>query len=345
MLRSIFLLLLCYAIGSFSPSHLLGKLKGIELRKHGTKNLGTTNVLFTLGKSEALLTLLIDVGKGAAAVAIGIIADLPPLAVYACALAAVLGHIFPFYLHFRGGKGVATAIGAALGLTIISSPEYTPFVGIAVLILISYAIGMMVYRTIKHKQPDIKPIRKLIRLCGIMFPLAYFWYGRDTVLWLTGSFLFLFGIIDVLRLSSTALNRGIFKALSFFVKEKETKTISTTTALLISLTASIYLFDKTTVLITSVLFIVSDAVAEIYGKSYGKHKLFHEKTMEGTAAGLAANLLLSMPLFLLLDTTIAAMLIASIAVSAIELLSFKIDDNLTTIFIAGYLVQLFSTIL
>ncbi|MBI1970333.1 glycerol-3-phosphate acyltransferase [Candidatus Woesearchaeota archaeon] len=340
MTNDILLVIIAYLLGSLSPSHLFGRWKGIDLRQVGTKNLGTTNVLFQFGKLPALFTLLLDAGKGALAVWVAWKWDGTPIILYFCAIASILGHIFPIYLHFRGGKGVATSIGAALGLTMASIIQYLPFVGVAVLVLISYAISMMVYRTIKHKQPDVKPIRKLIRLCGIVFPLVYFWHGRDTALWVTGPILLLFGLIDVLRLSNTALNKSIFKAVSFFVKEKETKTISTTTALLISLTASIYLFDKTIVLITSVLFIVSDAVAEIYGKSYGKHRLFHEKTVEGTTAGLAANFLLSMPLFLLLDTTATTLLIASIAVSAAELLSYKLDDNLTTIFIASFVIKI-----
>lgn len=342
IVKVLFTILFCYAIGSFSPSHFLGRLKGVELRKHGTKNLGTSNALFILGKAAAMITLLVDVGKGAAAVAIALIFGLPSWAVYLCALAAILGHVFPFYLRFKGGKGVATCIGVALALTVMAwSPiiQDLPFQNSVVLFLVAYITIMMCWRTITYKKPEVKPVRKLIRLAGLLFPLVYFWWGREAGLWTTGTALALALSLDAIRLTNKQFNMAVLKRLSFFAKKKEEHTISTTTALLISLLASIALFDSTIVLVTSAMFIVSDAVAEIFGKSYGKHSLVGEKTVEGTAAGLAANVLLCFVLYNFLSVNLSFLLGASVLVTAGEAVSGKVDDNLTTILVASFILQ------
>ncbi|HEY7461065.1 MAG TPA: glycerol-3-phosphate 1-O-acyltransferase PlsY [Gemmatimonadota bacterium] len=118
--------LAAYLIGSFPTSYLAGRLlRGIDLRQEGSGNLGATNVYRALGLLPAAAVMALDVAKGfvaaallprAAAAAFG--GGLPSavLAV-ACALAAILGHVFPVWLGFRGGKGVATAVGAFLALS------------------------------------------------------------------------------------------------------------------------------------------------------------------------------------------------------------------------------------
>jgi len=83
-------------------------------RQHGSGNIGATNALRTGGKLVGALTLLADVLKGAAPVALAVYAGWPDAWVAAIAVAAALGHIFPVYLKFKGGKGVATMFGAML---------------------------------------------------------------------------------------------------------------------------------------------------------------------------------------------------------------------------------------
>lgn len=114
-------LLLSYALGAIPFGLIVGKLvRGIDLRQHGSRNLGATNAYRVLGPRWGILVLLLDASKGATAVAL-----LPPLLgprdaapfldpgrlAMACGAAAVLGHVYPIYLGFRGGKGVATAGG------------------------------------------------------------------------------------------------------------------------------------------------------------------------------------------------------------------------------------------
>ena len=113
-----FALPVAYLIGSFPTSYLAGKLaRGIDLREHGSRNLGATNVFRTLGWKYAVPVGMIDVAKGAVPVLVfGKSAGAPPWLGVAVGMATVLGHMFSPYVRFRGGKGVATAAGMFLAL-------------------------------------------------------------------------------------------------------------------------------------------------------------------------------------------------------------------------------------
>ncbi len=104
-----------YLLGSIPFGAILTRLAGYgDIREIGSGNIGATNVLRTGNKSLAALTLFLDLAKGAAAVAIG--AWWSPGAALAGALGVIAGHMFPIWLGFRGGKGVATALGVLLVL-------------------------------------------------------------------------------------------------------------------------------------------------------------------------------------------------------------------------------------
>ena len=104
-----------YALGSIPFGLVLGRLAGHgDIRDIGSGNIGATNVLRTGSKGLAALTLLLDLGKGWAVVAIAARWGEP--AALTAGLGAVVGHMFPVWLGFRGGKGVATALGVLIGL-------------------------------------------------------------------------------------------------------------------------------------------------------------------------------------------------------------------------------------
>ncbi len=114
----VLMLLLAYLIGATPTSYIAGKLgKHIDLREHGSQNLGATNVYRVLGWKYAIPVGVIDMVKGAVPVAIlGPWSNGPGWFTVALGLAAVLGHMFSPYVAFRGGKGVATAAGMFLAL-------------------------------------------------------------------------------------------------------------------------------------------------------------------------------------------------------------------------------------
>ncbi|MEO7251450.1 MAG: glycerol-3-phosphate 1-O-acyltransferase PlsY, partial [Arenimonas sp.] len=114
MLLPAVVLLIAYLLGSLSGSLLLGKMRGVDIRTLGSGNAGGSNALRTMGRKFALLTVLVDVGKGALAALLAwrlLPAVLQPGATYACVLAAAIGHVWPVFHGFRGGKGAATVVG------------------------------------------------------------------------------------------------------------------------------------------------------------------------------------------------------------------------------------------
>jgi glycerol-3-phosphate acyltransferase PlsY len=103
-----------YLLGSIPSGYVLGKLSGVDVRQFGSGNVGATNVARAVGKRQGVLTLLADALKGMVPVAIGLWMHLQPGSIAAIAIATFLGHLYPIFLKFRGGKGVATGFGALL---------------------------------------------------------------------------------------------------------------------------------------------------------------------------------------------------------------------------------------
>jgi glycerol-3-phosphate acyltransferase PlsY len=140
LVLKIFLSLICgYLLGSLSPAYILGRLvKGIDIRTVNFRNAGTRNVKATLGLWPAAITAVIDTTKGVAALLVSqMLFGLPPALAAIPVAAAVAGHILPFYLGFRGGKGTATAIGVFIFLTSLQMAEgsFSPITFAALLLV------------------------------------------------------------------------------------------------------------------------------------------------------------------------------------------------------------------
>ncbi|MCJ7484375.1 MAG: glycerol-3-phosphate 1-O-acyltransferase PlsY [Thermodesulfovibrionales bacterium] len=127
MTKNIILLIAAFVLGSIPFGIITAKVKGIDLKKVGSGNIGATNVLRSLGRWPAVITLLGDILKGTLAVAIGKYSGVEPLYEGLIGIAAILGHNFSIFLGFRGGKGVATSLGVLL--------MYTPHVALVTLIV------------------------------------------------------------------------------------------------------------------------------------------------------------------------------------------------------------------
>jgi acyl phosphate:glycerol-3-phosphate acyltransferase len=106
------IVLLAYFAGSVPFAYLLSRPRGIDLRRIGSGNVGASNVLRTSGVGVAVTAMCLDALKGAAAVLVAERAGAGPATAVAAGLASILGHIYPVWLRFHGGKGVATAAGA-----------------------------------------------------------------------------------------------------------------------------------------------------------------------------------------------------------------------------------------
>ena len=105
-------LVIGYVLGSLNPGYLIGRMKGIDIRKIGTKNPGTSNVWHSLGKKYGIMTAAYDIFKSLISCVIAIyLLGLNYYLAQFSGIMAIIGHCFPFYLKFKGGKGVAAAIG------------------------------------------------------------------------------------------------------------------------------------------------------------------------------------------------------------------------------------------
>lgn len=141
-------LLLGYLLGALNPAALFAKLKNVNLKETGTKNLGASNATIVLGRSYGAIVMVVDILKSYLA---GRIARwlFPQLAIagYLAGLAAILGHVFPFYMHFQGGKGLA-AFG---GMVCFHNPWLLLFyltVGVALMLIFNFSVFLPMFAAV-----------------------------------------------------------------------------------------------------------------------------------------------------------------------------------------------------
>jgi len=139
MLTLATVLVASYLLGSIPFGYLAGRLAGIDIRKAGSGNIGATNVVRVLGKSYGYPVFFLDFLKGLGAVKISVLIATraqpewgsPEIFGIIAAVSTVIGHCFPLWLKFRGGKGIATSAGALFGLTPLAM-----LIGVAIWILV-----------------------------------------------------------------------------------------------------------------------------------------------------------------------------------------------------------------
>ena len=164
VLQIIFCLIMGYVFGIFSSGYFIGKLYHVDVKSKGSGNLGTTNVLRVVGLKAGLITLAIDLGKTMIPMMLTRFflfrqyepfSDMSQLLILYTALGAVCGHLFPFYLKFRGGKGIAcmgacmliydwrlAAIGFAIFITILIVTRYMSLASLTASVLFPIFVGI-----------------------------------------------------------------------------------------------------------------------------------------------------------------------------------------------------------
>ena len=133
-----------YLLGMLSPAALLSRMKKIDLKAFGSGNLGATNTMMALGKGYGALVMLFDIGKSFLSVKLSqyLFPALPYIGITAGA-SAVVGHIYPFYMHFKGGKGLAAYGGMLLALR----PWMCPIIlvlSIAIMLISNHGVAMAI---------------------------------------------------------------------------------------------------------------------------------------------------------------------------------------------------------
>lgn len=186
-----------YFIGCISPSIMLAKARGIDIKKEGSGNAGTTNALRVMGKKAGAITLAVDILKGVCAVLVGnLIAGY--IAGMFCAVAVFAGHVWPALYRFKGGKGVATAFGALLAID--------PLLGLA-------ALGIVVVGVLISKRMSVGAL-----LGAICFPAIAFFLKPDFIV--PGTVMAILIIIKH-RANISRLLKGEEPVLSIFEKSRE----------------------------------------------------------------------------------------------------------------------------
>jgi acyl phosphate:glycerol-3-phosphate acyltransferase len=172
-------LLASYLLGSIPTSYLVSRsFAHIDLRQHGSGNLGATNLYRVLGWKYAVPVALFDIAKGAIPVLVFAPRVSPSqLFALACGVAAILGHVFSVFVNFKGGKGVATAAGVMLGLTPVALALVAAVWGL-VLLLTGYVslasisaaavLPLMVFLLERPSEPQLLWIDVLIA-AGVIF--------------------------------------------------------------------------------------------------------------------------------------------------------------------------------
>ena len=179
-----------YLIGSIPNGYLIGKFNGLDIRRHGSRNIGATNVRRILGRPWGIACFILDFLKGLIPVmVIGhvIASDWAIGAGYGgliAAIGAVLGHVFPVWLMFRGGKGVATSLGVVCGLAPLSF-----IVGILFWLLSYYVI----YRGVVSFASMVAVL--MMAVSSLVFKLTIFKHFS----WVTIFLLFFLAIIVIIR--------------------------------------------------------------------------------------------------------------------------------------------------
>jgi glycerol-3-phosphate acyltransferase PlsY len=176
---TLLLALIAYLLGSIPFGYLIVKFKeGRDVRSSGSGNIGATNVLRTAGRGSAVLTLLLDAAKGYLAVWLaGSSSHESAPAVALTAVAAVLGHLFPVFLKFKGGKGVATVLGVFLYVSAIP---------------ITVASGAFLCVVLLSRYVSLGSLA-----AAIVFPVAYLVlaYPRNPSWWLLSAVLVCCGLV------------------------------------------------------------------------------------------------------------------------------------------------------
>ena len=138
-------LLMGYLLGAFHPAAILAKKKQVDLKKAGTKNLGASNALIVMGRKAGILVMVVDIFKAFLASRLArLLFPKVALAGMIAGLGAVLGHIFPFQLHFQGGKGLA-AFG---GMVCAYNPWLLVFyltVGVALMLAVNRSVFLPMF--------------------------------------------------------------------------------------------------------------------------------------------------------------------------------------------------------
>ena len=167
-------LLIGYSLGLFQTAYIVGRLNGIDIRDHGSKNAGFTNTNRVLGRKMGGIVFVADIVKAvlaflAATLVYRFSGDGPPAMVLGLygGVGAILGHVYPFYLKFKGGKGVSCTLGVIIMLSLMLSPW---------VMAIAFALGIVAVATTRYIS-----VASLLITLSVPILMALWGYGLEPI--------------------------------------------------------------------------------------------------------------------------------------------------------------------
>jgi len=285
---------LAYLIGSINPAYIIGRLKGFDIRKRGSKNAGAMNAFHVIGIWAGVITLVFDMAKGVLAMllasmllkinllgfSVSQVISLP-LTVYIAGFAAIAGHNWPFYLRFRGGKGAATTYGILILLMylVIKQASATIPIGLALKQPFIIALFLFVFFTASFLTITKAPnLTSFVFIPLLVVIINYFQFGQISIaITIMCIYLVIVCIINIMQKGEGALKKEIA-----FVKRKYKikiwRKLLRIAAVIFPLTY--FLFAKRTVLILLTAFALLFIVLDIWKMRKGKKLLLIYKTEE-----------------------------------------------------------------
>lgn len=348
MTTLILYILLGYLLGSLSPGYFFGRVvRGVDIRNFGNKNTGATNTYHVVGPFYGVITGIFDVLKAAAAYGLtvtGLTSILcwsdqyspcgisPDIAILV-GIAAVVGHIWPLYLKFKGGRGTASLTGLCITVLFFTQSIFA-------LILV---ISALIFRIIDSKVITFEsPARKLLKLGSLIFPLGLIWLPREPITKVAFALFTGFFVFDLFRFHLPKLNAKYLK-IKTLTKEKELRRLSGYTMFLFSVLAISQLFEINIAAASLTFFIIGDILAPLGKRAFLPIKFIREKTVGGAFLIFTFATIAGVFLDSLTPLTLSRELIISgaLATAILDQFSFILDDNLLvpigTAFILAFL--------
>lgn len=321
------LLVISYVIGSLSPGYFFGKIvKGVDIREYKNRNTGASNTYQLVGPVYGIIAGVFDALKAAAAYFIAFrglpfagVGPVGPDVAILAGLAAVAGHIWPFYLKFKGGRGAASLAGLGV-IAIYRTQSWYAFV---------FLVGTIIYGLIFNEIKFEAPFRKVLKLAGVAFPLSLLFIPAVTTLKVILILLFAAALFDVIRFLAPRLNSRYLSA-GTIAKRKERKFLSGYTLFLFSSFIVLGYFPAAIAVFAMLAFTFGDLLAPIGKDKFLPIRFIKDKTLGGalivfTVAFLAGVFLRSLASLPLSTNVVLA---GALAAALLDQLSFLLDDNI-----------------
>ncbi len=335
-------ILVSYLVGSINPTYIIGHLYGFDVRLVGRRAWGSCGAMKAwhfFGWSVGIFVFLFDALKIFFAAWFASIFISSPWILLFCILAGALGHIFPFYLQFSGGYGIASAWGGVLFFIwhFFGSWYDALFFSALVMTLIVCFEMFVLFPLRGHTKPKkIILMRKILRFVALLIPALFAFLPRTIFFSLLGIVTIIFFVFDVLHLHPRSL-----------YKRSEKRGLSGISLLLLSCLVLLFLLPAPLAILTVIYVLICDNVAALCGSRFFVKPLLWNKykSREGTRCALFATFWIGYFLAPLLALPLWIVSVSALLAALFESLPLPVDDNISLPLLLGISVWLLSLLL